>query len=386
MSPWRRGEAGHPSWPARLPAVDEPLPHRVRRDLARTLALDAEQLAVLDVAGENRQAVVEGGAGTGKTVVARELCLRAAATGQRVRYLCFTEALAAHMERSFASARAAGLDLAARPIRPLAARLAAAPAAAYDPRRWPEAARRAERRVREDRLHPDLTVVDEAQDLEPADWEVVRALCETPEGDGPPRRGLWIFLDAGQRFWPEREGAGWPGRFDSLPHLVLRRQQRLPATLVAAAAAYGPHPTRDPLRPGPGLRMRHVGAAPTEVAVEAALREILGTGLDPRHVAVLSLASRSRSRIVTRPRLAEIPCVQATEAQPPGTLLVDTALRFKGLDRPVVLLCELAAAWHQYDLRMRVALTRATTEAVLLVSDAATAHDPRLAPADGPTR
>ncbi len=354
----------------------EPLPLRVRRDLTRTLALDAEQLAVLDMAGGNPRAVVEGGAGTGKTVVARELALRAATSGQRVQMLTFTEALAASLERSFAAARASGLDVAAAPVRPFAAALAQDPGAAYDPAHWPTAAARAARHVREHGPHPDLTVVDEAQDLEPADWTVVRALCGAGKTPGSGARGLWLFLDPVQRFWPERALPPW---VQGVPRLVLRRQQRLPPALVAAAAAYAPHPRMAPLRPGPGLTLCHVGRGPTEAAVTAALRRVLATGLDPRHVAVLSLASRGRSRIVGQRRLAGVPCVTATEAQSPGSVVLDTALRFKGLERPVIVLCELAAARHQYDLRMHVALTRATTEAVVLASNAAVAADPRLA-------
>ena len=60
---------------------------------ARRIQLDEEQLQILDFAGETPRAHVKGGAGSGKTVVARELCIRRAAAGQRVQYFCFTEAL-----------------------------------------------------------------------------------------------------------------------------------------------------------------------------------------------------------------------------------------------------------------------------------------------------
>src|SRR5205823_10325587 len=56
--------------------------------------LDAGQLAILDGLQENSRVLVEGAAGSGKTLLAREAALRQAGAGRRVLLLTFTEALA----------------------------------------------------------------------------------------------------------------------------------------------------------------------------------------------------------------------------------------------------------------------------------------------------
>src|SRR5207253_334220 len=56
--------------------------------------LDAGQLAILDGLQENSRVLVEGAAGSGKTLLAREMALRLAGAGRRVLLLTFTEALA----------------------------------------------------------------------------------------------------------------------------------------------------------------------------------------------------------------------------------------------------------------------------------------------------
>ena len=67
---------------------------RVRLDEQERIQLDEKQLELLDTIGENDRVLVQGGAGTGKTILARESARRQAAAGQKVLMLCFTDALA----------------------------------------------------------------------------------------------------------------------------------------------------------------------------------------------------------------------------------------------------------------------------------------------------
>ncbi len=108
------------TWVPALSLADE-----VRDGETRTVALVSEQLELLASADDNPRAVVSGGAGTGKTLMARELCMRAVARGQRVLYLCFTDALGLAVDRGFEAARAAGSDVRAMPIRRFASELLA---------------------------------------------------------------------------------------------------------------------------------------------------------------------------------------------------------------------------------------------------------------------
>ena len=58
---------------------------------------------------------------------------------------------------------------------------------------------------------------------------------------------------------------------------------------------------------------------------------------------------------------------RANDAAASEQIVCDTFLRFKGLERPHVIVTELSAAHgHQYDVRMHIALTRATVGCVVV--------------------
>ena len=60
---------------------------------AKRIQLDAEQFTALESILENDLVLVRGGAGTGKTLLARELAVREARVGRAVLLLTFTDAL-----------------------------------------------------------------------------------------------------------------------------------------------------------------------------------------------------------------------------------------------------------------------------------------------------
>jgi len=70
---------------------------RVQLDEENRLKLDHGQLEILESHEDNDRLLIQGGAGTGKTILAMEVAQREAAKGKRVLLLCFTEALAAFL-------------------------------------------------------------------------------------------------------------------------------------------------------------------------------------------------------------------------------------------------------------------------------------------------
>jgi hypothetical protein len=66
-------------------------------------------------------------------------------------------------------------------------------------------------------------------------------------------------------------------------------------------------------------------------------------------------------------------------------VIADTFLRFKGLERPWVIVVELERGRTRYDVRMHVALTRATVGCVVVATGEEIGADQRLATGDGPT-
>lgn len=379
------------TWVPRVSLAD-----RVGDAARRRLALDREQAELLDLAGDNRRAVVEGGAGTGKTAVARELLARAARAGQRALYLCFTDALAVAVARSLAAERWPGVAPRAAAVRRLAADLLVEAGRAGDAAAAARTADVAARAAREAPPPPgelpDLVVVDEGQDLEPADWALVDALA----GD----RGLWVFQDRRQRFWRDREAPA--ALLAGAARLGLRRQHRNPPGLeafargyvepggaagaVAGAVAVAGAPAGGPVGAAPApvprseARLVVCGAGEVLAAVAGQVDAMLAAGARPGDVAVLSLAGRRHSALAGLAALGAHPLRRADDADAADHVVADTVVRFKGLDRPMVIVAELVhGPTMQYEVRMHLALTRATVAAVVVCGEADLALDPRLA-------
>lgn len=71
--------------------------------------------------------------------------------------------------------------------------------------------------------------------------------------------------------------------------------------------------------------------------------------------------------------------VVRADAEPISEAVVaDTFLRFKGLERQVVIVSELGDASEDHDLRMHIALTRATAACFVVVTVSEIANDARL--------
>lgn len=348
------------------------LADRVEDAERRRIALDEEQLAILDVVGDNARALVEGGAGTGKTIIARELIRRHAQKGKRTLYLCFTDALAAAMGRSIAG------ELTTAPIRASAIRryardlVVAAGHVTPPPTRefWDEivlqAACDALPPVEE---RPELVVIDEAQDLEPSDWLLVEALV----GD----RGLWALTDPRQQFWRGRE---IPTRlFASAARLRLKQQHRNPADLAGFALAYVDE-SEARKRPDPSIvRLSVARDGDVLGRVRHELDVLRKDGAAPEDIAVLSLAGRDKSKLVGLDKIGSHRVALADAADASEHTVVDTFLRFKGLDRPIIVIAELVqGATMRYETRMHIALTRATVSAVVVCDESTVQADPRL--------
>jgi hypothetical protein len=353
------------------------LPDRVDEAERHAIRLNDEQLAMLDFAGQNPRALVDGGAGTGKSIVARELAVRWARQGRRALYLCFTDALARSVARNLEAERWRGLPVRATSIRLYARELLASAGHALPPpskQFWENVSLEAAF----DALpppgdRPALVVVDEAQDLEPNDWLLVEALV----GD----RAVWAFADERQRFWRERKLSD--ALFAaSAPRLRLKQQHRNPEAIRAFAARYAansgdssPVAAADPSV----LRISVARGADVLDRVRHELDELRRVGARPQDIAVLTLTGRDKSLLVGLGALGSHRLVLADDDRAPASIVADTFLRFKGLERPFIVVTELVhGATMQYETRMHITLTRATVGAIVVCYEHDLAQDERL--------
>lgn len=351
------------------------LTDRVHDALARAVCLDDRQLTVLEIAGETPRALVEGPAGSGKTLVAMELCRRRALAGRRTQYLCFTDALARAVERQFAaedfgdqprpraiSVRQFAVDLLRRQGVPIPDATKAF---------WDEVSfTAAVDALPPEAERPEVVVVDEGQDLEANDWLLVEQLA------GP--RGLWVFRDHRQAFWTDRVlppalAATLGGTFK------LPTSYRCPGSLAEFAAQYVGDPAPRSLPGAEVLKLVTTDGDP----VDALCRELDGlfaAGARPQDVVVVSLAGQKRSTLFQREALGPTRLVHADAPDAGEHAVAETFLRFKGLERPFVVITELEGKHvTHYETRLHIALTRATVQAIVVTSPGQLAADPRLA-------
>jgi DNA helicase IV len=217
---------------------------------------------------------------------------------------------------------------------------------------------------------PQLVVVDEGQDFEEGDWMLVDQLA------GP--RGLWVFQDRRQAYWSDR------GITDSLrktlgADLNLPTSYRCPQSLSTFAEQYV-DANLPGTRPAPDV-LKLVPCAEVDVTerVRHELEVLLRQGAKPEQIVIVSLAGQTRSKLFGLEKLGSTKLVHADSPDAGKSAVVETFLRFKGLERPFVILTELGGKHvTHYETRMYIALTRATVQAIVVADTTALASDARL--------
>lgn len=357
------------SW---VPSVT--LTDRVEDAAQKAIALDAQQFELLEIAGENARALVEGPAGSGKTLVATELCRRRARQDQRTLYLCFTDALARAVQTQFQDAALPEPRPRAISIRQLAVDLLRTSGAAIPPPDkafWDQVSfTAAVDALPPEGERPALVVVDEAQDFETSDWLLVEQLAG--------QRGLWVFRDERQAFWADR---ALPESVASTltTKLKLQVRYRCPPGLAAFAECFATGEVPTSLPPPDEVRVVPCAVEDTVERVRHLVEELRKRGARPADIAVVSLAGQTRSELFKRSALGSTPLVHADAPGAKDGVVMETFLRFKGLERPFVIICETGGAHlTHFATRMHIALTRATVQALIVASPDALAQ-PQLA-------
>ncbi|PNU18655.1 hypothetical protein C2E25_16540 [Geothermobacter hydrogeniphilus] len=233
------------------------LGHKARIDAEQRLKLDVDQLRLIDGLLGNCRLLVEGVAGSGKTLVAREAALNMARQGRRVLYLCFTDALAEWLRPTFAGS---GVEVFTVPR--YAVHLLQQAGLIDGPESTPEfwfdvALQAAADALPEPEQAPEVVVLDEAQDLTENDWELVGALAA--------ERICWMFYDPAQSFWQERVLPVWTGQGGRFS--LTRCYRCPPAVMEYSRKLHGRPCDEELLREGFDAGVLGVVNAPSETAV-----------------------------------------------------------------------------------------------------------------------
>lgn len=329
------------------------LGHRAAVNAEERYQLDLKQMEVLELFGGNDKLVVSGVAGSGKTLLAREAALRQSTEGKRVRLLCFTDALAKWLEMSM-QGRGVEVDTVPRYAARLLQRGGVLTGLPVEPGEWADVSLRAAAEVLpEGDERPEVLIVDEAQDLADNDWLLVEELARDAR--------TWIFYDPAQSFWSDRRLPGW---VESLPNCRLNKSYRCPEPILEfskqlSGAVY------DAAVVEKGFADQVIGVvecpSPSSVPakVENEIRKLRGQGFEPGDIAVLSLRGKTAGGFATMDKIGSFPVVRADSENIERNVVADTFLRFKGLERPAVIVTDLGKVTDRFDTRVHIALTRA---------------------------
>jgi hypothetical protein len=378
----------------RFLAPEVVMPRLIRRDVAeakdRLVRISKAQELVLNLSVNLRRVSVVGPAGSGKSLLAVEKARRMARQGWRVLYLCFNSMLAATVMREIAAGDeppsqrpvvstfhglCETLGVQAGTLGPKPAK----PGQDWFDRSLPTALDAAITALPDERYQ--AIIVDEGQDFRIGWLESVQFLFGNPD-DGI----FWVFHDPGQALVREDE----VGRL-GLEELRLFEDYRSPAPCAALSAHFYRGPGEPVAVDTEGRRPVIVAAAPgrdTTEEVRRRLHDLLITnGVRPWDITVLTGSTatssdvwRQRSfgsvqlwngAIDDEGRSLGLPADQVPDLpSDDGVVRFETVRRFKGLESPVVILCELPLGASRENELLYTALTRATAHLIVIAPPA----------------
>lgn len=394
------GTRGNPITGEQMDAIGEYIApvavlHRlISRDVEATrdrlLVAGNAQRIILNQHRATRRLEITGPAGSGKSLLAVEKARRLARDGFKTLYCCFNQALATAVGRELADQEP---NPDARPevttFHGLCERLGRAagtlPPAALDGRPaapgWfdtvlPKALDDAIDAADDERYH--AIVVDEGQDFDLA-WLTSLEFLLRDRADGI----LWIFHDPGQALFRDDRVAEL-----GLSRIELLEDYRSPAPVASLAARFYHGPGEPYAVAETGREPVIIEAAPGRPTLEAVRRQlhvlVEEEGIRTWQIAVLSGAGATRSEVWRHRTFGNcllwngalapdgsslrLPASEVPDLPPEhGVVLFETIRRFKGLERPVILLCELPEEDPRLDALLYTGLTRATAHLVAVV-------------------
>lgn len=328
------------------------------------LELTQRQFLVMETLRWVKRVAVAGGAGTGKTLLAIEKAKRLADEGRRTLLVCYNRPLADFLRAQsdprsnlsiltfhqfcYQQAVESGIGLAD----PETPRL---PQSYFD-QEMPLALMEALDARPQSRY--DAVVVDEGQDFRSSWWTALEmANAETTNGT------LYVFYDDNQRVY--RAAAAMPS---GLTPVVLERNLRNAVPIFRIAQRYYRGSEMVPGGPA-GRDVEWAEVLDERGAVERALLRTISDlhetkGVALKDIAVLSGCDGVESCLHAKRSLGGYRLCSLS-APAADAVVVESIRRFKGLERPVVVLIELEAVLKEAE-RLYVGLTRARLHLVVL--------------------
>ena len=329
---------------ARVATTRPLLSARLKDEEQKRIDLTHRQAGILDFLSRQRRVMISGGAGTGKTLIAREKALRVAEEGMRTLLVCYNRGLADHLREQCSGIL--NLDIASfhqvcyrwteRVRVDLGRDLMAEVRRDYPDANCYNHHQPIALAMAVDALGPmyDAIVVDEAQDFGDEFWLPIEMLLTRPD-----EALLYVFLDENQDIY---------GRSASIPiagePMVLERNCRNTGRIHAAAYRfYRGSAVKAPEIPGLDLQTLVATGIEKQAHAIAALitRLVAEEQVLPHEIAVLLCSTKDREmqeRLLAASAIPKSASFGRLEEYGPSSVTVDSVARFKGLERSVVIL------------------------------------------------
>lgn len=288
------------------------------------IRLTDEQRRAFSGLRRTRRAVVYGGPGTGKTLLAGEKAAQMAADGARVLLVCYNNLLARALQNSKHLAKvevSTFHSLCMGAAKRSGAEVPNAPSQSW----WEVEAPYFLVESAQDELQKyDAIVVDEAQDFS-EDWLHALLALLKDEGNSP----FYVFADADQKLWRRT----WEPRSDWHPyeltincrntHPIAEKVANVVSSVIEVPGAKGPEPKWSILKPKADV----AGFVCDSVA------DLLDSGFEARDIVVLCEDAGMAERI------SQMTAGNASCCRYGGKgVVVETIARFKGLDSAAIVL------------------------------------------------
>jgi hypothetical protein len=320
---------------------------QVGEEGAQLMRLTQQQYALLDALNRHRRVIVSGFAGSGKTLLAIEKAVRLSRQGFRTLLVCYNANLAEDLRERLAGVAPLWTMLDVDHFHHLCLRLAhdfSIPPPRADseeefygtllPGVLPLAARNTKARY-------DAIIVDEAQDFDPRWWPPLRGLLRQEDSS------IWyLFYDDNQRLYDR------PLQFPfEVPPYQLTVNCRTTRRIHEQVLAFYQQGEHTPLPVAQGPEGRPIEWRPYDSQREsahAALLSLLRQLIEEEHVPAGEIAvltpyshrtSQLRAESLRSPN--EIALRWSARAEGSNQVRLDTVYRFKGLERPVIILAEV---------------------------------------------
>ena len=342
--------------------LEHPLAADIMADSKQILQLTERQFDLLGYLRRRRRVAISGGAGTGKTMLALEKARQLAGEGMKVLLTCYNRPLAEFLDdragmtdnltvRNFhwlchdlgKKANLEGLDVPDPP-----------PPAFYN-EILPNAFMKAIELMPEERF--DAIVVDEGQDLREEWWTLLQLAMTDPD-----QGILYVFYDDNQRLYGHRDAI--PQGLDEYP---LDQNLRNTKSIHQLASRFYDGDAMEAGGP-PGRPVEFIKAGGERERLKGVSRTlhklINEERIVPASIAVLTGRSAEKISLAKDGKIGVFQVCSGEECDG-DEIIFESIRRFKGLERPVIILVELEDVLEQEDL-LYVGITRANAHLVVV--------------------